>query len=523
MAKRNIMRAFKLDEISGVNFPCQEPALVAIIKRAPDAPLNVDDSGYAKICKRTFSPAYRAAAEKSGDAMPGGNYPIADAADLTKAITVSGVGKGSNPAIRTHIVRRARALSKMDLIPDAWKTQKAVAAELLDQIDAAYALRKALTFDDQQATQERTEAAQGLMNEVHEAVGTLCTVLYEIAGDDGVDDKAAAMQQALVEFSEHVKSIAPEGIETGMVAAALQKAGYRVNDQGGVELTKNGADTMKLSELAKALKISVAKDADDETIAKAIAEALAKANLAKEGDEDDVEKLRKYTADLEKMSGKHKDFMSGGGKMPKGGKEAFAAMSPDERDKHVAANAPDDEDDGVEKAIKKGLAFKDTTTGVVVYAKNCDPALFAVMKSNSEATAAMAVRLAKNEEDAAIAKATALIAPLKHVGKTDDLAALVHRIGKRDAKDGAALIKLLEGLDNTIEKSGLLTEVGSAIAGRVGKAAVSIDEQAKALKAQNPTWSIEKCRVQVRKASPDLRAEEEQERAADRAKTKKAA
>ena len=49
------------------------------------------------------------------------SYPIADKADLAKAIKAVGRGKSSHDAIRRHIIKRARALGAMDMIPDNWK------------------------------------------------------------------------------------------------------------------------------------------------------------------------------------------------------------------------------------------------------------------------------------------------------------------------------------------------------------------------------------------------------------------
>lgn len=543
MAKR-IFRQFKMDEISGVDFPCQEGAKVTIFKRAPEpstkAPeltvLKVDDSVYMKLTKRSFNQAQRDDAAASGAAMPGGRYPIESKDDLKDAIRAVGRGKGSHAAIRAHIMRRARSLGATDLVPDDWKAEKGVQSEVLDQLDAATRLGKAMTFAEQQAGTEQREFAQGVLDELNEAVCTLTSVFYEIAGDETVTDKPAAMKQALVEFSDHVKSIAPEGIETGIVAAAMQQAGYTVNEQGGVELTKDGADPImsKLTDLAKALGLSVAKDASDDDVIKAIAaDALAKEKAKKEGEEDDVEKLRKYADALEKMSAKHSAFIQGGGKMPKGGKEAFASMSTDDRDDHMEKNpitkADDSDDDEVEKRlIKSGGAFKDFVSGVVLYKKDfSNKDHFRVMKANSDAAAKSAIELAKLRDEGAVSVVTKSVEKLKHVGKADEIAALVHKVSKADPEAGAAVLKLLEGLDGTIEKSGLLGEVGSAAQGRVGKAASTIDTMAKTLlderRKTDKKFTIEKAKVEIRRQNPELRKQEDGEAADARQKMRRAA
>lgn len=50
------------------------------------------------------------------------SYPIADVSDLKKAIRAVGRGKGSHDAIRRHIIKRAKALGQMALIPDNWSS-----------------------------------------------------------------------------------------------------------------------------------------------------------------------------------------------------------------------------------------------------------------------------------------------------------------------------------------------------------------------------------------------------------------
>lgn len=56
----------------------------------------------------------------NGQAMRDGSFPIADEADLENAI--QSVGRAANyEAARRHIIRRARALSLTDMLPNEWK------------------------------------------------------------------------------------------------------------------------------------------------------------------------------------------------------------------------------------------------------------------------------------------------------------------------------------------------------------------------------------------------------------------
>lgn len=70
----------------------------------------------------------RQKAAEDGAAMPGGRYPIRNEEDLRKAIHA--VGRAGGPtgtstdrnAVRRHIIKRARALGKADMIPDTWNS-----------------------------------------------------------------------------------------------------------------------------------------------------------------------------------------------------------------------------------------------------------------------------------------------------------------------------------------------------------------------------------------------------------------
>ena len=70
--------------------------------------------------KRERSMATRERLAQTGQAMADGSYPIVTVQDLRNAIQA--FGRASNPqATKEHIMRRARALGRTDLIPDNWK------------------------------------------------------------------------------------------------------------------------------------------------------------------------------------------------------------------------------------------------------------------------------------------------------------------------------------------------------------------------------------------------------------------
>ena len=79
----------------------------------PDA--DVDD-----IQKKEFSTARRKQLARDGKAMGDGSYPIENEQDLKNAIGSWGRG-GARADVKQHIIRRAKALGKSDLIPEDWK------------------------------------------------------------------------------------------------------------------------------------------------------------------------------------------------------------------------------------------------------------------------------------------------------------------------------------------------------------------------------------------------------------------
>lgn len=72
--------------------------------------------------KRELSGATRERMAEAGTAMPDGSFPIANRADLMNAIR--SVGRAKNyDAARAHIIRRARALNAMDMLPEDWRNK----------------------------------------------------------------------------------------------------------------------------------------------------------------------------------------------------------------------------------------------------------------------------------------------------------------------------------------------------------------------------------------------------------------
>lgn len=72
--------------------------------------------------KRDYSERARRRMAAAGQAMPDGSFPIANETDLRNAIQSVGRAK-SYEAAKQHIIRRARALGRMDLLPEDWRKE----------------------------------------------------------------------------------------------------------------------------------------------------------------------------------------------------------------------------------------------------------------------------------------------------------------------------------------------------------------------------------------------------------------
>jgi hypothetical protein len=505
---KRIMQGLKLARIAAVDRPCQEGARVTIMKRDDTDTLPPEVEAYLK---RDFSTERRNKDAKSGAAMPGGGYPIENGEDLSNA--VQAIGRAKNPAkTKAHIISRARSLGATSTLPDSWNVSK---LELLagvtnqEAVDAFESVVKAYQsemiasdFDEEQADAESREYANGLLEEVDEAVCSLRCVFNEIADDESGADKQALLQESFDQFKAHLQGIVPEGVENAMAALALVEAGFTINEGG--QLSKREEDQMAF-DIKKSLGLpATATDAD---VQKALDLNTRGASLA---------------VAIFKMSGKHAAFMQNDkAKMPAGGKEAFADMSADERDKHMEKNpiaksdvekAADDKaaaDEKKKKEDDESAAKKNDEVlkvgGVEIRKSVVGEGPFAVMKAQQADIA----KLRDKDEVGTIEKR---VAPLVHIGKADEIAGLLHSIAKHDPKLSEAVEKKLTQLEAMIGKGELFSEKGRSGNGVIGKAADSIEAAAKEIMAKGQAKSIFKARDMARTQNPDLAKQEEQER-----------
>jgi hypothetical protein len=159
-----------------------------------------------------FSPAQRERLAKEGKALPDGSYPIRNGSDLKNAIQAYGRSKESDRAkVRRHIIKRARALGKTDLIPDEWKEAaelEAVIASLRERVSELAAEEPVAdpnvpTVDDLVEEVEEVGLPEPVENRVkytartqpRDARGKFRQVLARIKQDLGVSGNANALDK----------------------------------------------------------------------------------------------------------------------------------------------------------------------------------------------------------------------------------------------------------------------------------------------------------------------------------------
>lgn len=90
---------------------------------APRGPMSKSLQAEIQL-KRAFSPEKRRELAKEGMALSDGSFPIVTVGDLKNAIMAFGRATNKKAAKR-HIIKRARALKRTDLIPDKWSNKDA--------------------------------------------------------------------------------------------------------------------------------------------------------------------------------------------------------------------------------------------------------------------------------------------------------------------------------------------------------------------------------------------------------------
>lgn len=134
---KTMVRGIELREISLVDRPADPGAKIDLWHADGFTSDETEDEDGEDLERRSFTQDQRDKMAAKGEAMPDGSFPIANRQDLENAIRAYGRAKNKRAA-RRHIMKRARALGAMDLIPEDWKSMnRADQAEGQDKIERA--------------------------------------------------------------------------------------------------------------------------------------------------------------------------------------------------------------------------------------------------------------------------------------------------------------------------------------------------------------------------------------------------
>lgn len=379
----------RVSEISLVDRPANPGARVVLAKRDDEEP----------YWKREFSADERRAAASSGAALPDGSFPIKTKQDLHNAMRAIGRAKDPGKA-KAHIRSRARALGLAGDLTEAFKSAGQFARL------AAYFTKDAGAdpdddgdddsgdgddWDDDATTSPGKTRARKDIGALLKSYGALATAYDEILSEPDTPNKLAALETSRKQF-------------LAQIAQDLQK---------GRDMTLD---------LKKAF--GLAETASDEDVQKALGglvtkvESLTTENVA-----------LKREAAIAKMSAKHSAFMNDpGAKLPKGGKDAFADMSPEDRDDHMSKNPISKSD--AEKAVEFEKA----------------------------ARVALEQKVEKMEDERALDVVAKRIAVW---GGSPEHAAILHKLAKADKPAAEKMEATLKGLAEQVKTGKVFEEFGT--------------------------------------------------------------
>lgn len=284
------------------------------------------------------------------------------------------------------------------------------------------------------------------VGKIAKALDWLLESVVSIVKDDKANDKEILLKQTISEFAEEInghsdaaKSLIPAGTSGApdngeIMSEALKKA---------LGLTAEATEADVLAAITKR----------DEDLAKA-----------------------QHEINISKMSDPHKAFMDKG-KMPKGGKEAFAAMSADERNAHIKDN-PMNDNDGDEATKRLAEELKKRDDEVAELRKRVDE------RDEADRVASFAKR------------ATA-------IGFKDEFGATMRKAYSGDAAAQAEVEKEIANLRKQVEKGALFAEFGSNVA-KSGSALAEAQAKAEELRKSDTKLTPEKALAKVYEANPEI-------------------
>ncbi len=151
-----------------------------------DCPDCVQKTVEPDVEKKDYTDAERKDMADKGQAMPGGKFPIKTVADLKNAISTFGLAK-NKPAVKQHIIARAKALGKENLIPDKWTGASKAADEDLHDPTELGDIRSGLVAVMIQELQEMQNGSDDEIPDMYQLLQSLSLFLswWEDEADEG--------------------------------------------------------------------------------------------------------------------------------------------------------------------------------------------------------------------------------------------------------------------------------------------------------------------------------------------------
>lgn len=226
------------------------------------------ENGGETLEKKDFSEDKRAELADKGHALPDGSYPIENKADLKNA--VKAFGRAKDPAAaKKHIIKRARALDAVDLLPEDWNVAKADGviaqvrgmvpghdiAKAEDELGDITGGKSAIAAIARLIISEAESLAAGNMNELWDirtlldaACALQCFVDSETWEDYSMTETKADTSKA--DDTETPDAPAEDAPATDTAPAATEKT----DDVVSAEETLTKTDDLNESTIAKALQ-----------------------------------------------------------------------------------------------------------------------------------------------------------------------------------------------------------------------------------------------------------------------------
>lgn len=215
---------------------------------------------------RDFTPEMRREMAQKGMAMPDGSYPIENAGDLNNA--VQAWGRSPDEATKRHIIKRAKALGRTDLLPADWpgstkESKMSVTEEVMEALQKYGLIKKVEPVPAPEPIKvEETEAYKLQASQLAEANKKLAeqektqrvadnTAKYSTAVEVKGWETPKDVPQQLAAVAEFDAALA-DGLAQQFKALAEQASAGELFSEKGTSQPGGGSDAQKFVAMSEA-------------------------------------------------------------------------------------------------------------------------------------------------------------------------------------------------------------------------------------------------------------------------------